>query len=215
MISVPPADWRGRDVETLLTRLDALAQSRGRVLLGITGPPGAGKSTVAAAVASRWDAASVVVPMDGFHLANNELERLGRLSRKGAPDTFDAAGFTHLLRRIRQQLDDIVYAPVFLRAEEQAIAGAIPIAASDTLVIVEGNYLLVDGEFADVRELLDECWYVDPPPSLRWERLIERHVHHGRSREDAERWAEHTDAPNARLIESTRARADLVIDPAT
>lgn len=196
-------------VEDLIGRAASLAS--GRALLGITGPPGAGKSTLAEALVDALGDRAVLVPMDGFHLADAQLRRLGRADRKGAPDTFDAAGFTALLRRLRERTDDVVFAPAFDRDRELAEAGAIAVSCEVPLVVTEGNYLLCDGPFAGVRDLLDECWWVEVDPDLRRQRLVERHVAHGRSRAEAEQWLERTDEPNARLVERTRDRADLVV----
>lgn len=190
------------------------------MLLGLIGSPGAGKSTFAAALLAAWEArhpgTAQVVPMDGYHLANVELARLGRAARKGAPDTFDSAGFVSLLRRLRDQpADETVLAPEFRREIEEPVAGAIPVFPATRLVIVEGNYLLLDdprlGAWGQVRALLDEAWYVDVDPALRLARLIARHVQFGRTPEAARAWVESTDEPNARLIEATRARADRII----
>ena len=155
--------------------------------------------------------AALLVPMDGFHLADPELERLGRCDRKGAPDTFDAAGYVHLLRRLRERTDDVVYAPVFVRAQEQAVAGALAVPREVPLVVTEGNYLLVGSGFAPVRGLLDETWFLDVDPVLRRQRLVARHVQHGRTPEQAERWVARSDDANAVLVEATRDRADLVV----
>jgi len=195
-------------------RANELIKRSGRALLGLVGPPGAGKSTLAAALQAEFASVAQVVPMDGFHLANVELERLGRRARKGAPDTFDAAGYVALLRRLLVQADDeIVYAPEFRREIEEPIASAIPIHARTQLVITEGNYLLLDdGPWAEVRGLLDEIWYVDVDDSLRVDRLTQRHQQFGRSAEDAAAWVAGTDEPNARLIEASRARASFVFN---
>ncbi len=193
-------------------RLNELVKRSGRVLLGLVGPPGAGKSTLAAALQAGSPSVAQVVPMDGFHLADVELERLGRRDRKGAPDTFDAAGYVALLRRLLAQSDDeVVYAPAFRREIEEPIANAIPVFARTQLVITEGNYLLLDeGPWADVKGLLDEVWYVDIPDDVRVHRLTRRHEQFGRTAADAAAWVESTDEPNARLIEASRARASFV-----
>lgn len=198
-------------------RLAALLASGRRTILGIAGPPGSGKSTLAQAllehVRSQGLAHSVILPMDGYHLANAELARLGRAARKGAEDTFDSAGYVQLLSRLReQQAGDIVYAPQFLREIEEAIAGSIAIAHETQLIITEGNYLLLDrGHWARVRPLLDEVWYVDVDPALRLQRLIARHVQFGRSPAEAEAWVMNSDEINAALIETTRSRADRIV----
>ena len=155
---------------------------------------------------------AIVVPMDGFHLANEELVRLGRAGRKGAPDTFDAAGYVALLRRLRAA-SETVYAPRFNRAIEEPIAGAIPVPADIPLVVTEGNYLLFDGAWSGVRPLLDEVWYVQADEAMRWRWLMGRHMSFGRTPEAARAWIEQTDEPNARLIAATRAHADFVIAP--
>jgi pantothenate kinase len=193
-------------------RAQALLDRGGRVLLGLVGPPGAGKSTLAAALLAAFADVAQVVPMDGYHLANVELDRLGRRGRKGAPDTFDSAGYVALLRRLRaQDAGETVYAPEFRRAIEEPIAGAIPVFPATRLVITEGNYLLLDdGPWADVAGLLHETWYVDIPDALRVDRLTNRHVQFGRSADAAAAWVAATDEPNARLIESARDRASYV-----
>ena len=193
-------------------RANELIKRSGRVLLGLVGPPGAGKSTLAAALQAEFASVAQVVPMDGFHLANVELERLGRRARKGAPDTFDSAGYVALLRRLLAQSDDeIVYAPEFRREIEEPIANAIPVFSRTQLVITEGNYLLLDdGPWADVKGLLDEVWYVDVDDALRVDRLTQRHVQFGRNADEAAAWVAGTDEPNARLIEASRARASFV-----
>jgi len=179
-------------------------------MLGLVGAPGAGKSTLAAALQAAWPGASQVVPMDGFHLANTELARLGRAGRKGAPDTFDAAGFAALLHRLREQVPgEIVYAPEFRREIEEPVAGAIALRHDTGLLIVEGNYLLLDDTpWAPVAALLDEVWFVDVDDALRLQRLVARHQAFGRSTEAARAWVEQTDEPNARRIAACRHRAD-------
>ncbi|WP_075256944.1 nucleoside/nucleotide kinase family protein [Herbaspirillum camelliae] len=193
-------------------RVQALLASGQRKILGIAGAPGSGKSTLAQALLEQAGERAVVLPMDGYHLANAELARLGRAARKGAEDTFDSAGYVALLSRLRSQSgDELIYAPQFLREIEEAVAGAIPIPASTQLIITEGNYLLLErGHWARVHPLLDECWYLDVDPALRVQRLIARHVQFGRTPEAARAWVMDSDEANAALIETTRPRADLI-----
>jgi pantothenate kinase len=196
-----------------LERGRALAGAGGRRLLGIAGVPGAGKSRLAEELARSLGPAAVYVPMDGFHLANEELVRLSRRDRKGAPDTFDCAGYVALLRRLRApEAEPCVYAPRFRREIEEPIAGAIPVLPEVPLVITEGNYLLVEGDgWGAVRALLDEAWYVEVAEELRIERLVARHHAFGKPADLARRWALGSDQRNAELVRATRARADLVV----
>ncbi|MFE5540210.1 nucleoside/nucleotide kinase family protein [Streptomyces sp. NPDC056519] len=200
----------------LEARARALAAPGGRRILGIAGPPGAGKSTLAARLArALGPELAVVVPMDGFHLAQAELERLGRADRKGAPDTFDAAGYAALLARLREPASApvTVYAPAFDRSLEEPVAGSIPVGPAVRLVITEGNYLLHEaGEWAALRALLDEVWFLAPDDALRVRRLVERHVRHGKAPARAREWVARSDEANARLIAAGRNRADLVVE---
>ncbi|MFF5971354.1 nucleoside/nucleotide kinase family protein [Streptomyces sp. NPDC012769] len=202
-----------RDMERLTGRARVLAGGGRRRVLGIAGPPGAGKSTLAGWLADRLEGLAVLVPMDGFHLAQAELERLGRAGRKGAPDTFDAAGFTALLARLRAPEPGVtVYAPAFDRALEEPVAGSILVPPEVPLVITEGNYLLHDeGPWAAVRPLLDEAWYVDLDDRDRVPRLVARHVRFGKEPARAERWVAESDEANARVVARGRDRADLVV----
>ena len=170
-------------------------------------------STLAQALLAQFGSVVQVVPMDGFHLANSELQRLGRRERKGAADTFDALGYVNLLRRIKAQTaNEVVYAPDFRRDLEEAIAGAIAIASETRLIVTEGNYLLLnDQPWDQVRQVADEIWYLDVPQALRHERLLSRHMQFGRSREQALSWIASTDEPNAVRIAQTRQRADLQV----
>lgn len=195
------------------SRVEALLDSGQRSILGIVAPPGAGKSTLAQALAAQYPDRVQVVPMDGFHLANSELLRLGRSGRKGAPDTFDAAGYAHLLQRLAQQGErEVVYAPDYRREIEEAVAGAIAVLPATRLIVTEGNYLLLDDSpWPRVREQIDEVWYLDVDEALRRERLLQRHMFFGRSRERALSWIAGTDEPNAVRIARTRHKADLCL----
>jgi len=210
-VSTNPADRP--DFAALCERARALASVGGRRVLGIVGAPGSGKSTLARAVARAVGADAVVVPMDGFHLAQRELVRLGRTDRKGAPDTFDAGGFVSLVRRLSAAEEPVVYAPAFERSLEEPIAGAIPVPAEVPLVIVEGNYLLLDVSPWDaIRGLLDESWFVQVDEGVRMDRLVARHVEFGRDEAAARAHALGSDEANAKLIAATAARADIVVD---
>ena len=194
----------------LIERVEQLLAAGGRVL-GIAGAPGAGKSTLAESIVDTFDGRAQLLPMDGFHLANEELVRLGRAHRKGAPDTFDVDGYVAALRRVRDRRHDVL-APRFHREIEEPVANAIRVSVETQLVVTEGNYLTLDRlPWSQVGPLLDECWMLDPDDDVRRARLIARHEAHGRTHDEAVRWVHAVDEPNAVLVQSTRDRADLVI----
>ena len=201
----------------LVARAVALCADR-RALLGLVGCPGAGKTTVAehlvAAVrAELGDDAVAHVPMDGFHLADRQLDRLGLRDRKGAPETFDVDGYLALLRRLLDPAEQrTVYAPVFERDIEQALAGAVAVGPAVRLVVTEGNYLLLDRPaWRDLVTVLDETWFVDVDDEERVRRLVARHELFGKAHDAAVAWVATVDEPNAALVRSTRDRADLVV----
>jgi pantothenate kinase len=204
-------------LDTLAARITAMPGSS-RVLIGIAGPPGAGKSTLAAALAARLaggatalDSPVAHVPMDGFHLADAALDLLGLRDRKGAPETFDALGYAALLARIRA--GEPVWAPAFERNLEQPIAGSIPVGAATRIVLSEGNYLLLpDRPWSSVRAQFSEVWYVTLDDEQRRDRLIRRHVEFGKSPAQARAWVAAVDDRNAALIEASASAADHVVD---
>jgi pantothenate kinase len=195
------------DLGVVLDRARALAAGPRRIL-GVAGKPGGGKSTLARLVADALGESARLVPMDGFHLAQPELVRLGRRDRMGAPDTFDAAGYAMLLRRLRDNAEPVVYAPEFRREIEEPIAGAIAVPREVPLIVTEGNYLLL---WPEVRALLDEAWYVEVDDAQRVERLIARHVEFGKTPDHAREWVMRSDEANARVVESTKPAADAVV----
>jgi pantothenate kinase len=198
--------------DDLVARAHRLAGSGDRRILGITGAPAAGKSTLARQLVAALGECAVEVGMDGFHLAQRELNRLGRAERKGAPDTFDALGYVALLARLRAAGPDVVYAPEFRRDLEEPIGSAIPVPPTVPLVVTEGNYLLLtDGPWRRIRPLLDEVWFLAPPEDERLARLVSRHRAFGRTEAQAAARAYGSDRANAMLIAPTAARADLVL----
>lgn len=214
MFTTQPAPPQPADatIAQLVDRARVLAAGGHRRILGVTGAPGAGKSTVTAALLEGLGDRAVVVGMDGFHLANVELLRLGRRQHKGAPDTFDVQGYIALLSRLASQTEGTVYAPLFDRSIEESIGSAVAVDADTPLVITEGNYLLHDALGWDaVRPLLDEVWFVDVDAVERRRRLVSRRVGHGHTASEANAWVRDVDEPNAVLVEAARDRADLVV----
>jgi pantothenate kinase len=212
------------DVTELAARARGLLAHRDRAILGITGAPGAGKTTLVELLLAALKKAPpegmdgeawvAHVPMDGFHLADVQLDRLGLRHRKGAPETFDAAGYHATLRRI---LDDdpaeVVYVPGFERVLEQPLAAAIAVLPEARLILTEGNYLLLDdGAWPQVRSAMTEVWYVDLPDDVRRRRLIDRHVTFGKTPESAREWVDRVDEGNAAVVCAARSAADLVVE---
>ncbi|QZT64055.1 nucleoside/nucleotide kinase family protein [Mycolicibacterium austroafricanum] len=204
-------------LESLAADAVALGERAPRAVLGIAGCPGAGKSTLVQRLLERigqlrgagWAAH---IPMDGFHLSDDQLRRLGRLGRKGAPDTFDAAGYAHLLQRARRETAADVYAPGFDRTLEQPLAAALVVHPTARLVITEGNYLLLgSADWPRARQAMDEVWFVSADDQIRTAWLVSRHVEFGKSPDAARAWVTAVDQRNAELVSPTATAADRVI----
>jgi len=203
------------DVGALAAELAGLASTRRRTIIGICGAPGAGKSTLAGllvrAVNEIAAGTAVVVGMDGFHLAKSVIAADDRSLRRGAPDTFDAAGYAAMLARLRTAEDDVVYAPEYRREIEDPVNAAIAVPRSVRLVVTEGNYLL-HPDWVTGRAQLDEVWYLEAPDeSVRVEHLIARHVRYGKPIERARIHVLTSDEANAALVASHRDQADRIL----
>ncbi|WP_349899861.1 nucleoside/nucleotide kinase family protein [Parafrigoribacterium soli] len=203
-----------------LTSLGAIARlikeagsTKRRVLVGIVGPPAAGKSTIAEKLVQLLGPTSAVLGMDGFHLPQRTLVKLGKRDRMGAPDTFDVDGFVSLLITLSGNTGATVLAPGFDREIEEPIPEAIRLGPELKTIVVEGNYLLHDsGGWERVAPLLDLSFFVRIEHDIRMARLVERHIRYGKTPDAALAWATGPDADNARLIGATAERADYIID---
>ena len=206
---MPTGDYMS--VPDLAAAIEPRARDSRRYVVGITGPPAAGKSTLATRLADVLTAARVA-PMDGFHLPSAALHRAGMLARKGQPDTFDVAGFLARSARLRHSP---VGMPVPWPAYDRRLHDPVPDAIvfdEHRVAIVEGNYLLLDRPgWRELRTLLDEVWYVDADEALLEQRLLRRHLNGGKSAERAVAMVADSDLPNARVIAQTRSRAELVL----
>jgi pantothenate kinase len=194
--------------------IESALKGNKRVLLGIIGEPGAGKSTLVEEIKAKFPTNELaVLPMDGFHLSNKVLIENGIRHLKGAPQTFDSRGFVALLNRVRNVVDQNIYIPVFHREIEESIANEGVITPEVKVVIVEGNYLLYpELGWGGVQELLDSSYFINISQEVRLERLIARHEKYGKTPEEAREWSLGSDEANAELIRSTKGRATNIIE---
>jgi len=204
-----------KDVSEAVARIkDLMDKSNKRIVIGIVGKPGAGKSTLTSQLIRNLPKDSaVLIPMDGYHLSNKQLAKLGISDRKGAFDTFDSDGFVKLLKSVNRESEKDIYFPIFYREIEESYAADGVVPANTKLVITEGNYLLLDqGGWESVREELDEVWYIEVDDRLRLDRLTKRHQSYGRNYEEAFAWASGSDEKNAELVAKTRDKADVIVE---
>lgn len=201
-------------IEAALKRLKCLNKDQNqRIIIGIVGKPGAGKSTLTSFLIDNLvEEKAVLVPMDGYHLSHKLLVEYGKADRKGAYDTFDARGYSELLKRIKLDLESDIYFPVFHREIEESIVAEGVVSKNCKVVLTEGNYLLLDNHgWQDVKSSLTESWYIQIDDEFRWERLMARSIRYGRSPEIAYKWTHGSDEVNAKVIETTKNKADVII----
>jgi pantothenate kinase len=202
-------------VEQALARANEITKKTDkRVIIGVVGKPGAGKSTLTSYLIDHLPKNSVsLVPMDGYHLSNQQLSRLDLANKKGAFNTFDADGYIALLKRINNEFDKDIYFPVFHREIEESYSADGVVPARTKLILTEGNYLLFDqAGWENVISELTETWYINIEDKLRIDRLVKRHEFYGKSKEAAIAWANASDETNAKIVEATSIRADVVIN---
>ncbi len=189
---------------------DLQGAGQGRFLTALAGPPGSGKSTLAAELVAALGAGAKAVPMDGFHYDDAVLVARGARDRKGAPDTFDAHGFLHLLRRLRTE--DEVAIPLFDRTLEISRAGADIVGRDDRLLVIEGNYLLLNEEpWPLVAQLVDLTVWIDVPEDELDRRLVARWAHYGKTPTEARAWIDGNDLPNIRRVTRGSRAAEVVL----
>lgn len=201
-------------INLLFEQIQSLLQGPNpRSIIGIVGKPGAGKSTVVSEIEKRFDSSQVsVIPMDGYHLSNEELISLDRRDRKGAPDTFDTQAFIELLSIVKNNAESEQRFPVFHREIEASIENEGSVPSGVKVIVVEGNYLFSEEHnWQGVFPLLDHTWFIEIDDEVRIERLIARHIRFGKTKEDAENWSKGSDEANARFIAKTASKAKNLI----
>ena len=187
------------------------------MLLGVTGAPAAGKSTLARHLVTEVNRAqgpgtAAYVPMDGFHLSNAQLDRLGLRHRKGAPPTFDVRGYLALLERLASDRFHDIYVPDFDRTLDEPVAARHLVTPGTRLVVTEGNYLAADApDWSQARSLLGELWFLEAEDEVRADRLIRRHQDGGQDRRAAEARVAANDQPNGEYVKLSRARCTRTV----
>jgi pantothenate kinase len=201
------------DREQLIAAAAALTPAPGgRFLLGIAGAPGAGKSTLAVLLVGALrerlgQDAAAYVPMDGFHLSNAQLDRLGLASRKGSAPSFDVWGYLALLRRLRAAVPaEPVYVPDYDRTLHEPIAARHLVTPETRLIVTEGNYLAAGTAggpgWTEVRAQLDALWFLATPDAVRDARLLARQQAGGLDAAAARAWVDTNDHPNGELVKA-------------
>lgn len=201
-------------VQLLVEEIASLLQgSKPRTMIGIVGKPGAGKSTVVTEIQKQFSTEEVaIIPMDGYHLSNEELIKLGRRERKGAPDTFDVEGFISLITRVRNEIDKDHTFPIFHREIEASKADEGIVLRNTKVIVIEGNYLFSEEHnWSEVFPLLDQSWFIEIDDEIRMQRLITRHIKYGKTPQEAEEWSRGSDEANAKFIAKTASRAERII----
>jgi pantothenate kinase len=183
-----------------------------RVVIGIAGGPGVGKSTIAADVVARLGTEAAYVPMDGFHMRHAKLESLGTVKDKGAPHTFEGQAFAEFLQRLRDATTDIP-GPGYSRAIEDVVDDQFMVPASARILVTEGNYLLLaTAPWWRVRPLIDLAVFITLDRGKTRERLLARHAEHGLFTADHIReHVDRIDLANYDLVQRSAGRADIVI----
>ena len=195
--------------ETLVQRIKTLS-GQDRKLIAIAGAPGSGKSTLAEDLAHKLGPTAAVMPMDGFHLDNDTLHAMELFHRKGAPETFDADGFVALIKRLRG--DDTVPYPTFDRDADRTVPDGGQINETTRIVLVEGNYLLLNQfPWDSLAGLFDMTVRLVVNHETLAARLITRWIDHGLSPENARDRALGNDMVNVRYVDAHSFDPDYVI----